>query len=337
MSLQFIDGFDHYSTAQILRKWDLQSGSPAINATGGRRTGSGALEFAAAGYVEKTLTGTPATITVGVAVKLSSLAVAQDIVRFVDGSTVQLTIRVRTDGKIEAFRNGVTSLGASGSTIFTAGIYTHLDIKVTISDAAGIVLVNVGGSAALNLTSQDTKQTANAYATAVRLGADGTAVVSFDDCYIGDTTGSAPQNDLLGDSRVDVSYPTAEGNSSGWTPLTGSDNSQMVEETPPDDDGSYVSHTVMNTKDTYVMADFPTVGGTVFAAQANFHSKRDATGSRTLRALARPTSTDHNGASQSQTTSYKNYREIWQLNPQTAAPWTEANLNAAEFGVEISS
>jgi hypothetical protein len=337
MSLIFIDGFDHYATADLARKWDTVSGSPAINAAGGRRSG-GCIEFDAAEYVEKTLSNL-ATITIGLAVKISSLSVTQDIIKFLDAGTVQLTIRVRTDGKIEAFRNGVTSLGASASAVFTAGIYSYLDCKITISDAGGVVLIDSGGSTVLNLSAVDTKHTANAYATAVRVGSDGTNLVSVDDCYIGNTSGSAPQNDRLGDCRIDVSYPTAEGNTATLTPLTGTNNAEMVDDAPnPDDDASYVSATGPGFKDTYVMQDFSAIGGgTIFAAQVNMMGKRDATGSRSIRAVARPTGTDFNGSGQSLETTYKNKREIWETNPQTAAAWTEANLNASEFGVEVSS
>lgn len=338
MSVLFLDGFGHYITSEIGRKWDAVGGSPAINAVGGRR-GGGSLEFDTAGeYVEKTLSNL-ATVIIGGAFKVGSLSITQDILKFVDAGTVQLTLRVRTDGKIEAFRNGVTSLGASAGVVFTAGVYAHLAVKVTISDGAGVVRVDSAGSTVLNLTGVDTKHTANAYATALRVGADGTNLVSFCDCYILDATGSAPQNDLLGDCRIDQTLPTAEGNSSALTPLSGTNNALMVDDSPSsDDDGSYVSAVSAPFKDTYVCQDFVSIGGSsVYAAQVNFVAKRDATGSRSVRAIARPTGTDFNGSSQALTTAYKNYREVWQDNPQTAAAWTEANLNASEFGVEVSS
>ena len=336
MSLLFMDSFDHYATADINKKWDTVSGSPAINASGGRNSG-GAIEFDAAEYVEKTIPGNPATIIVAGAFKVSSLSVSQDIIKLMDSTSVQVKIRIRTDGKIEAFRD-TTSLGVSSGVVFTAGAFAHLDCKITINDASGTVLVKSGGTTHLNLTSQDTKTTANAYVTSVRVGGDGTNTVTVDDFYILDTTGSAPQNDQLGDCRISVARPTAEGTYSQFTPSAGTDNSQNVDDTTPDGDGTYNSSGNVGDRDSFGMGAMTDIGGAaIYGVQLNMVARKDASGTRKVRGFTRPVGTNYFGTSQSLTTSYLNYREIWQTNPETAAQWAEAEVNLSQFGVEVAS
>lgn len=334
--IQFIDGFDHYATGDITLKWSSISGSPTINVTGGRN-GGGGMEFNAVEYAEKAITGTPATIIIAGAFKVSALTVAQDIIKLMDATSIQVKIRIRTDGKIEAFRD-TTSLGVSAAAVFTAGAFAHLDCKITINDSTGSVLVKSGGVTHLNLTSQDTKNTANAYVTSVRIGGDGTDTVSVDDFYILDTTGSAPQNDQLGDCRVSVSSPSAEGTYSQFTPLSGTDNSAMVDDATPDADSTYNSSGSVGVRDSYGMTPMTDIGGaTIYGVQANVIARKDSTGTRKVRAFARPVSTNHFGISQALTTGYVAYREIWQTNPETTLEWAESEVNNTQFGYEVAS
>jgi len=336
MSILFMDGFDHYATADLALKWNTVNGTPTINAAGGRNSGGG-VEFNASEYLEKTVSGTPATLIVAGAFKASSLSVSQDIIRFMDSTSTQVKIRIRTDGKVEAFRD-TTSLGVSAAVVFTAGAFAHLDCKVTINDTTGSVLVKSGGVTHLNLTSQDTKTTTNAYVTSVRVGGDGTNTVTCDDLYILDTTGAAPQNDQLGDCRIDVSRPTAEGTYSAFTPSAGTDNSANVDDTSPDGDGTYNSSGAVGDRDSFGMGAMTDVGGaTIYGVQANVIARKDASGTRKVRAFTRPVGTNYFGSSQSLSTSYLDYREIWQTNPETSSPWAEAEVNASQFGYEVAS
>lgn len=337
MSIQFFDSFDYYATADIGKKWDVVNGSPVINAAGGRNSGGG-IEFdTASEYVEKNITGTPATIVIAGAFKVSSLSVAQEIVKIMDTASIQVKIRINTDGKIEAFRDA-TSLGVSAAVVFTAGAFAHLDIKVTINDASGTVSVISGATTHLNLTSQDTKNTANAYCTSVRIGGDGTNTVSCDDFYIVDTAGAAPQNDRLGDCRVSVSRPNVEGTYSSFTPNVGTDNSANVDDTTPDADTTYNSSSSVGTRDSFGLAAMVDIGGaTIFGVQANVIARKDAAGTRKVRVFSRPVGTNYFGVSQTLTTSYLNFRELWQTNPETTLEWAESEVNLTQIGYEVAS
>lgn len=338
MSLLFIDGFDHYSSTEIGQKWTNQGGTPAINTTGGRRS-SGALELnAGSEYVEKVLAATVSTIMVGCAIKISALSSNMDAIQLMDGASVQVKIRVRTDGKIEAFRD-TTSLGVSGSVAITANTYAYLEVKSTISDAAGTVTVKVNGTSYLTLTSQDTKNTANAYVDRVRINCDAAVTMNVDDLYIADTAGSAPQNDLLGDVRVDTALPTSDGTYEDFSRSTGTDSYALVDDTAPDGDSTYVQSTTVGAKDSFLFPVLPDIGGaTIFGVQVGLSAKKDSTGTRKVRTVTRPSGGgNYYGSSQDLAATYGHFREILPTNPLTGAAWAEVEMNAVEFGMEVAS
>lgn len=66
--------------------------------------------------------------------------------------------------------------------------------------------------------------------------------VYFDDIAVNDNTGSF-QNSWPGEGKIVHMHPNAEGDNSGWTPSTGTDNSALVDEVTPNDATDYVSST----------------------------------------------------------------------------------------------
>jgi len=62
-------------------------------------------------------------------------------------------------------------------------------------------------------------------------------------------------------------------------------------------------------------------------------NKQDA-GDAPFRLLTRPTGTTFNGASKQPQIDYRYAFEIWEDNPQTTNPWSESEIDAAEFGIE---
>lgn len=336
MALLFMDSFDHYITADLDKKWSVVNGAPVVNATGGRRS-SGGVEFdTASEYLQYTFPSNLTTIITGVAIKVSALSVAQDVVKFMDSTSVQVKIRVRTDGKVEAFRD-TTSLGVSASSVFSAATYAHLDIKVVINNSTGSVVVNNGGAAVLNLSSQDTQNTANAYATSVRYGGDGTDTVTIDDVYLCDSTGGVNDN-LLGDSRVDAVTPALAGTYSDLTPSPAVANYLNVDDASPDGDSTYNSSSSVGARDSYGFTSLPDIGASnILGVQLNIIARKDAAGARKIRALARTAGTNYFGGSVDLTTSYLDYRQLYDLNPATLAAWAATEVDTMEFGVEIAN
>lgn len=337
MALRFVDSFDHYATADFTQKWTSITSSPTISSGTGRRGTNCFRGNTSAHELSKTLDN-QATWIVGFAfTPEGSTSGDEPILIFLDGASVQTDIRLRTDGTLRATRNG-TTLATSSNALSAATTY-YIETKVTISDASGVVEVRVNGSSTgwINITSQDTKNTANAYANVIRLKTV-TNAARFDDLYVCDGTGSA-NNDFLGDVRVDCYLPSGNGNSSQLAGSDGNstDNYALVDEASQNGDTDYVQSATASQKDTYAFADMSHTPSSIFGVQVNMVAKKDDSGTRTICSVTRSGGSDTDGATQALATSYVDYREILETDPNTAAAWTRTNLNSAEFGVKVVS
>lgn len=352
MTLIFVDGAQGYNTAQILRKWATASASPgAVNATGGRRGGPSIRfsNFALTNRATAPSQGSPAfsadsTWIVGWAFKTSALpaSAVRPILSFQDGVVTHITINIKADGTLEARRGTFagTLLGTTTAAL-TAGVFAYLEVKVVISDTVGTVDIRKDGVSILALTAQDTRNAGNASCNAVSfmditVSNSEAVTVDIDDIYICNGSG-ATNNTFLGDCRVDTTFPNGAGNKSQWTPSAGS-NFQNVDEDPANDDTDYNFASVAATRDLYAFPDITPTTGTVYGTVINITARKDDATTRTLRELTRRSSADYAGSVvQTLTTSYAMYTEILETDPSTAAQWTIANVNLAEFGVDLVS
>lgn len=344
MTLRFIDGAQGYNTAQMQRKWTGGlSGSVAVNATGGRRGGPSIRGTNYADGVASPTFTAQSTWIVGFAYKTSALpAATRGIFQLYDSSGVgfQISINLKSDGTLEA-RRGTDSGTLLGTTtaVITAGTFCYLEVKVLISDTVGTVDIRKDGVSILALTAQDTKNTAVATADVIRFGnslTSSAATIDFDDIYIFDSTG-ATNNNFAGDCRVDTTFPNAAGNKSQWTPSAGS-NYQNVDEDPANDDTDYNFASVAATRDLYAFPDIVPTTGTVYGVVVNMTARKDDATARTFRALTRSGGADFaGGTTHTLTTSYAMYQQVLETDPNTSAAWSIANVNLAEFGVDLVS
>lgn len=349
MALLFLDSFDHYATADLLEKWtttpSVFGNNTSIHATAGRRS-SGALQVQffgspGAGAAVKTLAPTGATAIVGMSVASNALTggTAITLCQVLSGGTVQVSLVADTAASVlKVYRGGYTAgtlLGTSSA--FALGTVAYLELQVLLSTTVGTVTVRVNGVAVLTLTGLNTAATGVATWTSVALGqATGetaaACILTFDDLYVLDGSGSAPQNTFLGDVRVDARYPTAEGASAAWTPSSGTDNALLVDETAPNDDTDYTSAGTVGQTDTFVVQDAPVPGAVLYGVQHCLAMKKSDAGTCLVAPVVRHSSTDYVGSDLAPGTTYAYGLAVQATNPGTAAQWTEADFNAAEFG-----
>ena len=342
MALRFCDSFDHYVTADLPTKWTSQVSGPAISAGNGRRSTASMRVAGAVRTLTKTLDAQNTWI-VGFAYKTSALpsvGTGCALVQLLDAGTLQCDLRLVSDGTLQVTRNA-TVLGTT-SFVLSTGVVYFIEFKAVISDASGTAEVKVDGSSKLALTSQDTKNTANATANQILIGSGSGTLggnQDFDDLYICDGTGSAPNNTFLGDVRVDALFPTGAGNTTELT-RGGADsgaNWSQVEETAPNSDTDYNEHATVGNKDDYSFGDIAHTPVAIFGVQILARAKKDDAGARSLATVTRSGGTDFDGATQALSTSYIYYSDIREVDPATSAAWTAANLNAANFGVKVAA
>jgi hypothetical protein len=348
MALLFMDSFAHYATADLLEKYTSGTGigtTTVIHATNGRRTSpclqsTGSASNSTNPMVTKQLAPADATCLVGYACNPTSLAADYPLFTVGDSSsTWHLGVYATASGALNV-RQGTSFGGAvMGTTaaVLPTGSYTYIEIKVTIHDSAGVVVIKFNGTPVLSLTGVDTKHQTLAGWTHVGFHTGNNASSSpgtrIADLYVLDGSGAAPWNDLLGDCRVDVCAPTAAGASAGWTPSAGA-NYACVDEAPPNDDTDYVSTTTLDVIDTYTVQDLPVAGSTILGVQHCLNLKKMDAGAVSVAPVVRHSGSDYVGANLSPSTSYAFGLQVQQTNPGTGAAWTEAGFNAAAFGVK---
>lgn len=340
MTLLFVDGVDHYVTADVTKKWSETYNLPVV-AGAGRRGGGAFQGYIGTGWwVSKTIPAT-SSLVMGVAFKMvNSITAAADIFRLLDGSSLQCGLRVNPDLTLTVHRAGTALTGGTSAVTFPMNAFAYLEWKVTISDAiaASSCIVRMNGVEIINVTAgQDTKATANSTATKVALGggtgSGGNNSVA-DDFYLCDQSGTT-NNNFLGDVRVDTLYPNADGSYTDFTPSTGTSHYALVDESAPSAT-DYNSSSTVGHRDSYGLANLAALTSqVVYGVQVNAALLKDDAGARTAATMVRSGTTNGDGAEAAMGITDSYVSQVYELNPATSTAWTETTVNAMEAGVRI--
>ena len=341
MTLLFIDGFDHYATADIAKKWNSSGATVSILPTGGRRGGGAVRHTSSTPGTTKTIP-VATSFVLGFAVKFNTFTILP-ILSLLDAGTVQCGLTVNLDGTLSVVRGTSTAVSGGTSTYtFTAGEWVYVEWKVTIADSIGAdtCKVRVNGVDVITVaTGQDLKASTAATANQVRLGPStnlSTNVWEFDDFYICDQSGST-NNNFLGDIRIDTLYPTSDGTYSQFTPSTGTSHFALVDETAPNTT-DYNDGSAVNDRDSYGIGNLAALTSqTVYGVQVNAAILKDDAGAKSAAVFVRSSSTNGDGASTALGTSQAYVCQVFETDPNGAIAWTETSVNAMEAGVKVTA
>jgi hypothetical protein len=218
---------------------------------------------------------------------------------------------------------------SSSSVWPTGNIWRYLELKITI--ATGACTVRVDGFAVMTGTVP-----VAATITSVKYPDQSFNTVEYliDDMYVCDTT-NTHNNDFLGDVRVQLLLPSADGTYKDMVPSSGTIHSNLVKELTPNTT-DFVGSAVPGTRDTYQFQDLSVNTANVFGVEVTNYSHKDATGSAGISNLARVNGTDYTSQPKGLSSSWTANIDTFELNPATGAPWAPADVNSAEFGIETS-
>lgn len=337
MSLLFYTSHDHTTTVGHI----YINASLAISAGNGRRSSASVRGTGNNGVSRRVLNTTP-TCFFGAAIRMSAVGTATRIMTIGEfGLQNHISVIVKTDGKIEVRRGDAagTILGTSTNVIMSANVYRYIEIGAAIHDSTGTVILRIDGSSTpeINLSSQDTRNggTTGTY-DSVHIGfGNNFGTLDADDIYCCDSAGSAPWNTFLGDVRADAHFANANGSNSGSTPSTGSDRYATVDESTPNSDTDYNSLAAVNDKDTLNLPNLAAAGAAnLYAVKVLAYAKKSDPGWATICPVLRHSGTDYDGTSATSLSTDYTYalEQIYEQNPGTSAPWTEAGFNALEAG-----
>lgn len=332
MALVLVEGFEGFQTSDIAKKGGYTHSGAAIVTSSGRRSGR-ALEVDSVAKWCKIPFTALTTVYAGFAVHLPADAIGTEfpssyyifLLGNSDGNQLYFTMN---NSRILCVQRGASTLLATSSNYLRTG-WNFIEVQATANNTTGAVLVKIGGVTEINISSQDTLNTGSTTNFSyIQFSANWSYDTLFDDLWIDDAG-------LKGDCRIDVISPSGAGNSTQWTPSTGS-NYACVDEIP----GSatdYVQSSTANQVDTYAFGNLSALSTTIHATALNAMIKKTDSGSRGISPVTRSGGTDYVGSETSPTTSDLYMTEIRETDPDTAAAWDESGVNAAEFGVKLTT
>jgi hypothetical protein len=370
----FMDGMGHYSTSEIDKKYTVVNTGSSSNATWGiaaegrfanalKRVGTG-QGFGSSGYVEyaplMTQSGpwTPnASGVLGFAFKIDNLALLSNaignyhhnaLITIIEGSGPVLYVSLNPQGTFTVYRHralfsgdGAVPLAVSAQGV-RDNIYYFIEVKWTIA-VAGEVIIHVNGVEILNYQGDTTASSyAHAYTNVwntcrwLHQGNTGTVNMWMCDSYLADQAGSGDEvRDFVGDMTIDYIVPDGVGAASTWTPNPVVANWSNVEEVPPDCGTTYNSTITVGNRDSYSMQNVPP--GTVpIAFQTLGYMQKATAGGASVLFSYREGGVYYDSDDQGIVTvaDCRYLIQPYDTNPATSATITEAEINAAEFGVQ---
>ena len=251
-------------------------------------------------------------------------------ITFWEGATEHLRIRVddTAGGVIEVERGDGTSLATSVAGAVVFDVFQQWDMMISIADSGGRCLIEVDGVEVINFTG-DTQNGGTAIAN--RLELRGGQEVDDMILYKGLTSDS-----LTGPVVIERLDPNGD-NSVNYTRSGGTTNEENVDDGRAfDDDSTYVESSTVTDEDLY---DFTDASGTlgILGVKVKVRQNKQNVATRKFKIEARPITTIYqSGEFTALLAAYRNETFLWEDNPETAAPFTEAELNATEFGFKIT-
>ena len=339
MSLKFFDGCgEYYGTSEIADLWSIV-GTPTVVATGGRRNGA----YIALGNGDSIAYIVPVAVQeliIGFGYRSTTFLENSDIVQFKNAGNIEVTLELTAAGGLKFMEGGTVELGRTANGILIANTWHYIEARVKVDNSPdGEIEIRVDGVQVLINNAVDSQDAL----PLIDLIAFMEFTVSWDvdDLYVLDpATGVAPHNDFLGDIQIDAVLPDGDGALTEFTtsePDPPTTHYTSIDENPHTSDTDYVESDVPNDRDMFTFPSLPTItgGSSLLGVKAVALVKKTEAGLAQFRLAARPVATQRNGGTQTLATDYTYYMELWDLNPETSAAWTDALFNASEFGVEV--
>lgn len=268
-----------------------------------------------------------------------------------DGSVIHLELAVGADRLARIYLGNLLGTLIAVGTYAWPGpsLYTQWCLYWKIDDAGsgGAVKLWINGNPTpdINVSSVDTRNGGNNYVTLAQVGAiSHTASVpvtcDFDDVMVQDKTGSAPENDYLGDIGVVDVYPNAAGDNSDGT-IAGSSPAptrhESLDEIPADDGVTTVQFATVGHRLLMHYTDLTDVSGSIFAVSPVARWRKLSAASRGWKPEVKLSGTSLVGTERFPSTSWvTEVLDVFHRDPATNA-WTGTNVNSTQGGGELTT
>lgn len=332
MAIIFMDGFDHYVTADIEKKWDINTNGK-IN-TSIKRNGAGSIGLNTVyndAMAKKLITSTNVLVAGFAFYGNNIVQNNNDILVFYDNDIAQIILRVNPDNTLSVYRNTIL-LSTTEMPYHIPFQWDYYEMKVVFSSTSGSVEVRRNEATILSLDNITTIATANEYANGFgfrprcKSPSSSNILVYYDDVYVDDL-------EFRGDVKIETIYADASGANTEWNPSIGN-NYACVDEVPQNNDTDYVYASIAGVIDTYTYQDLVSFGQ-VCSVQINLMARMDDSGFNKVAPVVRPSNTNIIGDTKELNQNYKYYSQVFNINPETSQPWTIEDINNCEFGIKL--
>jgi len=346
MALRFIDSMGHYGTATtVQRKWSNVA-LVGFQPSGGRR--NAAYLTYTGGVLLKTLTHQTRYIQ-GAAIKYAgegpSLSVSND-------TRIIAYLNLNNDNTISIYGGNGENLGVSANAVADPSSFHYYEFDCTVGAAGNLIsivgIARVDNNQVLTVTGTTTITASNlidGMATVNQVGFQGGANFDVMDYYCLDTSAtdingySTTNTMFLGDVEIDALFPGTD-TTTQWGSFGGDGTHAYtcVNETPPDDDTSYVFTTATGSSEAFIYQPISTFTGTIIGAQYLVCAKKTAEGNRVVAMTVGGTNVktiEFQGTSAWLSDYYIYY--IAPLDSDNGTPWTTAVFDAEKFGITLQT
>jgi hypothetical protein len=372
MALEFMDGCSHLGTGSHFppaipadRKWTSTSPLGVIYVNGSsspsgpvRRTNPAFAAPACSMYMNSSFpTKTLLYVTerfMGAAYYLASSNPQIKQFFFMGSGGVNLAwLTVESDQTVSIYAFGnATPIFNSSPFTFTLDAFHYVQFSVTLGGGAPITVtasLTIDGHAlAVGATGNTTVNASSLLVQAAemnQIGFSGGAAFLMDvfvmntdttDVNGEPTTLTGFQGDLaLMDLVPDANVTT------GWALVGGATQYGVLANIPPQDDVEYITSSTVTQASTVNMTPITGLTGTIVGAQLCVYCKKDAEGSRAIRALLNGTDlANWTGVSSTPVNDqylFDYYDDfLFPLDTLLGTAWTPANFNSAAFGLRVS-
>jgi hypothetical protein len=217
MALLFLDGFDKYGPVNsaianvpallTAGEWTSWTASGAAIVAGLSNIGS-AVQVQGNSTATKTLAANYSRLIGGLRIS-ATLGNQTTLMQFRDGATAQCTISLETTGIVNLRSGAVSGTILGSSAAITANSTHYLEWDITFGTSAAYA-VYLDGVSVISGTGNTRAGTTNNYANALAIFPNAGALLTVDDLYLFDTTGSTNNAVLLTSPRVETTFPTSD-------------------------------------------------------------------------------------------------------------------------------
>jgi hypothetical protein len=346
MALRWIDGFETYgvtsgntSTGPNGKYTTGSSSDSSFTIKSGRLSGDISLQFGGGAFLNTPTFGNDATWTVGFGYKQDQYTNEQEIFQWRDSTSVQCSLTVTQFGELKVYRGSSFSLlGTTSGAGIQAGVWFHVEVKITFNGSTGTVDIHVNGNSVLALTGKNTANSGNNRANNFRMegNLNSTDHGYFDDLYILDSTGSN-NTTFLGPLKVTAVLPSSDGGTLQWTPNSGSTHYSRVNDNPPDKNTSYLSDSTSGDVDIWNKLATAASIASIRGIQQNTMFETDsASAFSVIQRLVSGATTSDDGGTAGTNGTYTQAARVLETDPNTGSLWTQSNLDSATIGIKVA-